>query len=311
MRGMIYFAAKIGIWSLLPVFLQAKTSPTDLDQIQHALGIPASIAKVTDGVLAAGEKLPEFLLVQDVHRHPEVQGNIAALVLYGSHHWGLQDVYLEGAEAGARVGIFPERSTGSLREAVQSGLLSGAEMAAALEPDSPLELRGLEDPELYRENVEAYEHSERLREPALRELNTAQFIRKSLDLETDILSDEEKARLIKMLELRLKPADHASFEKNPYAAPGSSELNEAIQAAETFYALADQRSAAFLKNAQFPSRGAPRLLVVGGFHTEKMASLLRREGRSFAILSPHITQTGYDGLYARGMRQTISALKLH
>jgi hypothetical protein len=307
---MTHFATIFGIMCLIPVCLHGTPEPTVLNQLQQALGVPESIAKVTDGYLRPNNTLPEMILFQDVHRHPEVQGDIAAVVLYGSHHWGLKDVYLEGAQAGTEVAISRDGTVASLRNAVQTGLLSGAEMAAALEPDSSLELHGLEDPNLYRENVEAYERTEHLRDLALQELDTAQVLQDAWDVPVDRPGATEIPLLIKLLQLRLKPAEHEAFMNNPYNGPTNSALRDAILEAEHFYSIADERSEAFLRNAERSSADVPRLLVVGGFHTEKMASLLRSQGHSFVVLTPHVTQTGYDELYARGMHQTISALKL-
>ena len=70
--------ANIWALSLVPMTLQATALKTDLEDIQTALGVPALIAKVTDGVLPYGGGVPDVILVQDIHRHPEVQGHIAA-----------------------------------------------------------------------------------------------------------------------------------------------------------------------------------------------------------------------------------------
>ncbi len=290
----------VALWALsvIPMMLNATPLKTNLDDIQTALGVPVSIAKVTDGALPSGGGVPDVILVQDIHRHPEVQGHIAALLLYGSHHWGLKDVYLEGAQA-------------ALPVALQGGRLSGAEMAVALEPGSPVRLHGLEDPALYRENVSAYEAAERLKEPALQELKTARFLQNSLDVETGSQAPDRWALLQRMLQLRLKPAEHAAYLNNPYQGHEGSALKEAIRAAEDFYTLADQRSQTFLKNLKSSAVGGPQLVVVGGYHTAMMAQALRKQGRSFAVLSPNVTQSGFEDLYARGMQQTISALKLH
>ena len=310
MRGMNRYVVVLGTLSLIPMMLQASPAPTDLNAIQSALGVPLSIAKVSDGVLAPGQRLPDLILVQDIHRHPEVQGDIAAILLYGSHHWDLKEVYLEGADAQAEVTRPMSNDMKSIREALHEGTLSGAEMAVALEPVSPLEFHGLEDATLYRENVEAYELVEQLRKPALRELDTVRLFEKSLDVETGSPGSKSWVLLQRLLELRLKPAERLAYLVDPYRGPNTSALYNAVQAADKFYALADQRSQVFLKNMPSVSGGAPQLLIVGGYHTDGMARELRQQGRSFAVLSPHVTQSGFDELYARSMQQTISALKL-
>ncbi len=311
MRGMIIRVAVLGTIGLLPMRLQATALETDLNELQTALGVPLSIAKVSDGDLAPGRPFPNIILVKDIHRHPEVQGDIAAILLYGSHHWDLKDVYLEGADAQATVSKLMQNDSQSLRGALQKGTLSGAEMAVALEPFSPLELHGLEEAPLYRENVEAYEREERLRGPALRELDTNRLFEKSLDMDTGAPGSKSWVLLQRLLELRLKPAERAAYLRDPYKGPKNSALYEAVQAANDFYERADQRSQVFLRNLTSSPTGGPQLLIVGGYHTEWMAHELRRQGKSFAVLSPHVTQSGFDELYARSMQQTISALKLH
>jgi hypothetical protein len=300
----------VGVFGLVPFLLQAAPPPDHLDDIQKALGVPTSIAEVTDGQWTSAAKLPEIILVQDIHRHPEVQGHIAALLLYGVRHWDLKHVYLEGAEAQTPLSLPAMRDTDSLRDALQEGRLSGAEVAVAMEPDSAIALHGLEDLSVYRQNVLAYEQVERLREPAFQELDTANLLESTLDMEVGSPQGTQASLLRRMLQLRLKPADYTAYKAGPYAAHEGSSLYEAVRAAEAFYTLADQRSQIFLKNLDAGATESPRLVIVGGYHTASMAAELRRQGRSFAVLTPKVTQSGFDDLYARGMQETISALKL-
>src|SRR5437879_471149 len=67
-----------------------------LAQAQHSLQIPASIATVTDAEIH-GRKLPEFVLIQDVHRHPEAQHHIADLIVQAHTAWKVGSVFIEGA----------------------------------------------------------------------------------------------------------------------------------------------------------------------------------------------------------------------
>jgi len=295
---------------LVPVMIYARAPQVDLDTIQQALDIPTSIAKVSDGQTLSTTKIPEIILVQDVHRHPEVQGHIAALILQGSRHWGLKSIYLEGASANTLVARPVEHDMTSLRDALNDGRLSGAEMAMALEPDSPLEVHGLEDPDLYRANVAAYEQVDALKDAALQELETARLLESGLDLDEVSPINDQWTLLQRMLQLHLKPAEYSAYLDHKYVGLEGSALTDAIRAAESFYTFADERSRVFLKNLAAASGEGPKLLVVGGYHTAMMAEELRKQGISFAVLTPGVTQTGYDGLYARGMQNTISALKL-
>jgi hypothetical protein len=300
----------VGALGLVPFLLQAAKPPHNLDEIQKVLGIPPSIAQVTDGQWVPGAKLPEIILVQDIHRHPEVQGHIAALLLHGVGQWGLKDVYLEGAQAEAPVALPSTSDTPSLRDALLEGRLSGAEVAVAMDPEAAITLHGLEDLSVYRQNVLAYEEVERWREPAFQELQTVNILETALDIDGGFALGIGDSLLRRMLQLRLKPADYATYKAHQFVGHEGSALCEAVRAAEAFYTLADQRSEIFLANLESGSSESPRLVIVGGYHTAWMAQELRRRGRSFAVLTPQVTESGYEDLYARGMQDTISALKL-
>ena len=68
----------------------------------------------------------------------------------------------------------------------------------------------------------------------------------------------------------------------------------------------------FLKQAQkqAPACPGPRILVVGGFHTPSMTRYLRERNRTYVVLTPPITQVGYEPLYEEHMMASISALNL-
>ena len=198
----------------------------------------------------------------------------------------------------------------ALRDSLIEGHLSGAEMAVALEPQSPIQLHGLEDPAVYLENIMAYEQVEELRPAALRELETARLMQTSLDLDSGKWTTDADGLLRRMLQLRMKPVDYAAYLQQPYKDQSGSALSEALQAAEKFYRVADKRSHWFLKILESAPASGPHMAVVGGYHTALMAEELEHEGISYVVLTPHITQSGYDELYARGMQSTISALKL-
>jgi len=276
------------MWGLGLLWIAAGAPAAEFQAAQQALGVPPSIAKITDASMAARERLPEFILVQDIHRHAEVQGNIAALLAHGVRHWGLQDIYLEGASANA---LIPQT-------------------AGFLRSDMPVQYHGLEDPNVYRDNVSAYEQVEHLRDAALQELETARLVENSFDMETEAQAAERWTLLRRLLQLRLKPGEYADYLRTKRALNGNTPLSAAVQAAEEFYELANERSHIFLENLPTAKTGRPQVIVVGGFHTAAMAEELKRQGRSYVVLAPRVTQSGYDDLYARSMRDTISALKL-
>jgi hypothetical protein len=165
---------------------------------------------------------------------------------------------------------------------------------------------GLEDPDIYRQNVAAYEAVEKVRDEALRELETARIFSSALDAD----SAEQWPQIKRLIQLRLKPAEYADYMKNPYRTTENTALAGAVSSAEHFYALANERSRIFLEKAQTLHRSGTQVLVVGGFHTKAMAEELKRKGISYVVLSPHMTQGGFEKLYADGMHETVSALKL-
>src|SRR6185437_6634946 len=127
------------------------------------LGIPSFIARPVDRNTPA-HGLPDFILIQDVHDHAEVQGHIAALLLYAHHAWGVRAAFVEGAFSAVDTAALPEEN------------LSGPEQAARMVPDGGLRLIGLEDPDVYRRNFIAYGDVQRDQPAALKELATIELL---------------------------------------------------------------------------------------------------------------------------------------
>ncbi len=183
-------------------------------------------------------------------------------------------------------------------------------MAAALLPEAPLTLSGMEQTELYTSNVRIYEDVNRLRQAALRELSMSRLLQAGLDVTHASAVSERYDVAEKLLQLRLKPSEYETYIQNPVPGRADSVLQQALHAAELFYVLADERSRVFTEVLTAQPEDRPRAAVVGGFHTAWMAEELKKQGRSFVVLSPQITMGGFDELYAKGMQQTVSALKL-
>jgi hypothetical protein len=87
-------------------------------------------------------------------------------------------------------------------------------------------------------------------------------------------------------------------------------IDPVVHAAEEFYQVAERRSQVFLETAagKAPASSAPRILVVGGFHTAFMAASLRQEGRSFVVLTPAVTVREDDDLYEKNLMETANVL---
>jgi hypothetical protein len=294
----------LGVWTAEIGYSQNNSQ--SLGRIQKILGVPPSVATLRDAWMPSGQTLPEFILIQDIHRHPEAQQQIAALILHGSRHWGTRDVFVEGAWATDEPLPSPRPRRRTVLADVRAGLMSGAELAAVMAPDHDLQLFGLEDSDIYRENVAAYQTVEKFRPEALRELNTARLFSRFLDIPNRPSWDG----LQRLLELRLKPVDYQQYASHKFRPATDSALSIALRAAERYYELANLRSRVFLDVAKKAHRNRPCVLVVGGFHTGDMAKQLRQDGYSYVVVSPRVTQGGFEDLYQRGMRTTVNALKL-
>lgn len=301
------------------------TEPTRADAlwfVQKELDIPSTWARVTDASWPKDHPdflHPEFILIQDVHRNPGVQTQITALILHGYRRWGVTKVFMEGAFLPLDLSLFhriPKQVLPELvRGLVHDGDLSGPEVAAVKimerewsnPPVSPFQLFGLEDPQLYRRNVMAYREVLVRRGQALYDIA-------SLRQKYELLGDSDQggavqglALLEKLLRLKLTPKEYEVFMMYKDAAPSTPGIDSAVEAASEYYRLARLRSQAFMKIAKLkaPASSTPRILVVGGFHTDDMATMLRREHRTFIVLSPVVSTAAGGTIYQQRMQDTI------
>jgi hypothetical protein len=293
-----------------------------LQTIQESLGVPDAFARVTDASLPDNVALPEFILIQDVHRHPEVQKQIAALILQGYNAWGVKKVFLEGAFTTLDLTMFhrvPKKTQTLLMERlVKDGELSGPELAAVMimerewrdPPASPFQIFGLDDPVLYRQNVAAYESVLSLRDRALAELVPIRRLQDSIHLSGPNRVDQQLNRMDALLHLKLKPSEYDAFLKDKVDVPSTPVLDPAVRVAEEFYRLVQLRSQTFLAQTmkKVPASASPRILVTGGFHTAYMAECLRRQGHSFVVLTPIVMSPEENPVYERRLKETSNTL---
>ena len=196
----------------------------ELESVQHFLVISSTVAHVTDAFLSTSAvEMPEFILIQDVHKHPEVQGHIASLILQGYHQWGVKKVFLEGAFTGVDLSMFhrlPDQTRGMLlSRLVQNGDLSGAELASVLLTEtewsnpqpSPFELFGMEDAKLYRQNLAAYQEVVSLREEALQEITSIRRLQSDMNMPQPNILTQELDRTETLIRLKMTPADYAAY----------------------------------------------------------------------------------------------------
>ncbi len=317
------FGLLLGIFFGVPPHTSQGMPSTDLRSLQQNLGVPESLGRLTDASLTSTPSpLPDFILIQDVHRHPQVQAQIAAMIIHAYNAWGVKKVFLEGAFTSLDLSMFhrvPNKARLLLMERlVRDGDLSGPELAAVqiLErewrnpPVSPFQLFGMEDPSIYRQNVMAYQSVMSKRDRALESLVPIRRLQDSMKISSTSILNQQLDRVESLLRLKLTPMEYDAYLNAKAAVPSTPTLDPAIRAAERFYRLAELRSRVFLKKAihRVPASTAPRILVVGGFHTAYMAECLRLEGRSFIVLTPAVDADPSAPIYERRMKETSDAL---
>jgi hypothetical protein len=291
-------------------------------QAESTFTVPPNLANLSSAYLPDPSRLPEFILIQDVHRHPEVQGKIANLILFGYAHWGARRVFMEGAFSKVDLTVFhrlPENARHALLKRLMSdGNISGAEFAAVTvmeeewrnPPVWPLQLLGMEDARLYGENLQTFRDLLGQRENALRELDSLRRLNDEMQLPQPNILGDELALARSLLLLRLTPQEYELYLAARGALPDSPQLRPALRLAEKFYDVVNKRSSAFIKEAsrKLPAGSGPRVLVAGGFHTAFMARQLREEGVSFVVLSPTITQSEDHKTYEKDLLDSVGTL---
>lgn len=306
--------AFVGLLAFLPFISSAALAAKDTDYqrrlksitLPKQLGIPLSMATVQESYKGNSKLLlPEYILIEDIHSHPEAQGKIAALILYAHHHLRSQRVLVEGAFAEVGPPPFPmftvERGQLSANELLRRGQLSGGELGAALishsEDSSHFKVIGVDDRQLYRRQLESYQSLMALQPTALRQLRKRYFL----------MSSRQRDLLTHLLELKLSPGEYDMYLRVAKDKEGNSSLSRAIHLAESYYRLADLRSYRFLQRAPALVPGQPCMIVVGGFHMPAMTQELKRQKKSFVLLTPHITQSDPGNLYKDRLRESYQA----
>lgn len=308
------------------ISLQTSEQPSDevLGDIQNFLNVSSSLALVTDACVYPPRSVPSIILIQDVHKHPEVQSHIASLIVSGYERWGASKVFLEGAVSRVDMTVFhrlPDITrTAMLGRLVLSGDLSGPETAAVMimekewrnPPVSPFELVGMEQGKLYRENLQAFKNVVTQRDAALYELNRIRHLQESLPIPPSTRMTQQLDRTEALIRLKLSPAEFSEYQEQRSATPSSPVLDPVLRSAERFYQLADVRSRVFIDeiSRKYPASVGPKIVVVGGYHTAMMTAQLRRMSKSFVVLTPRLTQRGNDPLYERRMIESLSALRV-
>ncbi len=326
------------------IFVLAAAHPSvasdELVTAQKKIGVSPSLARVVDAswtdeqeprylptrkasriyyIHATAMHSPDFILIQDVHRDPEVQARIASLVLHGYHNWGVSKVFMEGAFTSLDLSLFhriPKQVLPAMtRRLVYDGDLSGPELAAlqimeqewSNPPLAPFQIFGLEEPALYKRNVMAYKAVLQKRDQALQDISFLRQQRQMLGISGPGAADKSLLLLEKLVRLKLTSQEYEEFLMYKDLIRSNPNLTEVMEEALEFYRLARMRSAAFMKLAMqiAPASTYPRILVVGGFHTDDMSRVLRDQGKSFVVLSPAVHSAPQRPLYEQRMQETV------
>jgi len=311
-----------GFLGFLP-FSAGGLESSELSIAQKRLGLPENLARVTDVRWDSSQTVPTYILVQDMHTHPQVQSRIASLIVHGYQAWGVKKVFVEGAFTPLDLTVFhriPDSTKSLLMERlVKDGELSGPEFAAVVlmdrewrdPPVSPFQTFGMEDPTLYRDNMLAYRSVLAHRERALEAILAIRRLHAAIQLLDTSPMSTQLSRVEALIRLKLTPSEYEAYLKTKAQTPTSPDLTPALKAAEEFYRLVQLRSRVFLMQASrtVPASAGPRVLVVGGFHTAAMADILRRSKASYVVLSPVAgSDENEEPIYEERLQKTANVL---
>jgi hypothetical protein len=271
------------------------------------------------------------VLMQDLHANVGVQRNIASMLYKLLHANRVPSliVCVEGASGEGDVSLLRSLPRG-VRQLFEEMLLhraylTGAELAATEAAAdmaqqqaiwgyrlkslfaqntgpgpvtlSPISLWGVDDPDLYRKNWHAAKTVDRQRYEALQYLkNTRQMLLPG----ADAALQAHLSYLVKLLLLRLQPGEYYDYLKHRNLNPQGPPIYEStLLAAEEYYQMAEARSVAMADNLvkRMGSTRGYTALVTGGFHTQEIASQLKKRGIAYMVVTPDVKVLDQDYAY--------------
>lgn len=138
------------------------------------LAIPESLGKINERFQGTSERW--VIQIQDIHAHFTAQENIAAIVDHLNAAYGMQTVALEG---GWSESSFPKSwalPTSREKQMLARSLLEEAHIGgpafAALFSKMPIQIVGIEDPNVYNENLDLYLQHIQSRSSLIAQLNS-------------------------------------------------------------------------------------------------------------------------------------------
>jgi len=277
------------------------------------------------------------VLIQDLHANVGVQKNIAA-ILYRLQRINKMPsllVCVEGASGEGDVSLL-RSLPGAIRHGFEALLLhkaylTGAELAAtesgadwaqqqvvlwyrfkalfsklaSLPPVSlsPIQLWGVDDPDLYRKNWRAAKFVDR---NSYQSLNYMRQTKTYIDSGASAPLHRHLENLTRLLMLQLQPKQYRDYVANRAMNPkGPPIYEQTLSAAETYYEAAEQRSHAMAQNLlnKMGHRPGYTVLVTGGFHTQEIAEELKQKGLPYVVVTPRVEVLDQDDAYRARLRE--------
>lgn len=142
--------------------------------------LPEYLGTVRDAWAPGEGRGPVIVHIQDAHCNYAAQHRVAEIIAYIARGYGIRTVNLEGGIKGYDLSDFERMRDNAIREKVadgfvRDGLVNGAEYLAITEPGM-VSLWGIEDPELYRANLQVYRDSLRHKDEIDRALRSLTHI---------------------------------------------------------------------------------------------------------------------------------------
>lgn len=313
-------AGTLAVDSLHALPLGASSAPT------FGISIPASLGSVTDTYKARStDTQPELILIQDLHSNRSVQFSISGILRsLKSQNLLPEQVAVEGGTGPIDLTVLgsvqdPKARKKGADYLVRQGEIPGDVHFALL--DGQTKLYGVEDDASYQAMLNVYRESYKERMAVREQLDS--LLRSLAALESnDEVSDKVAELKTEVQAVRgfvtndVIPNELPEHLRNATAAAAALQgtlingkplqLTQPLNAAVNFYALALMRDKDLFNNTVALRQAANQktsVLLAGGFHSEGIAELCRKNGLSYAVVTPTIKRhTRVDeALYVRSM----------
>ncbi len=261
------------VWSERRHIIEAQTS--SLKGFVDA--IPTSRATIEEIHFSGIPQGPVVVLLQDVHMNPDAQANIARVLGALMDRKKAPLVAVEGAFDVFDFSLFRSLPDTKKRNSVATSALKenrlgapsyvGITRSAELPP-----FIGIDDRVHHQKNVEAYRAALKIKDRAVESLNHGERSLKAADY---LLLSR------KLVNFSLRPDEWEAYSRSMVHRQWTID-HKNFQAFENFYREADIRSDLMVKNLQ----GRSAVVVVGGFHTPRMAQGLREKKISYVVVTP-------------------------